>query len=176
MKRVLVIGLSLVCASAAFADRSSGPVVHWNRIAGVITALNVDNPVADIHSGTFAWSARSGHARVNLTTGDFVFDVEGLVINGNSFSGTPGPVDSVTGTLVCNPLDPDGHPTGAPEVVLDTDVVPLSAQGDAHSSGNIGTVPATCGNPLFLLRIATPATQAVGRWIATGAVRSFSSR
>jgi hypothetical protein len=54
--------------------------------------------------------------------------------------------------------------------VLDTAAVPLSAHGDAHFSGNIGGVPASCGNPLFLIRIATPAG-AAGLWIATGAER-----
>jgi len=30
------------------------PVVRWNHMAGVITAQGIDNPVADISSGTFA--------------------------------------------------------------------------------------------------------------------------
>ena len=61
----------------------------------------VSNTVADIDSGTFAWSVRSGHARVNLETGAAAFEVAGLAINGTQFSGTPGPITRVMGTLVC---------------------------------------------------------------------------
>jgi len=70
----------------------------------------------------------------------------------------------VTGTLVCNAGD-------RTQTVLDTAAVPLNVHGDARFSGHIEGVPASCGNPIFLVRIATPATGAVGRWIATGAER-----
>jgi hypothetical protein len=51
--------------------------------------------------------------------------------------------------------------------------VPLNAQGDAEFSGTIQNIPAPCNNPLFLVRIATQATGAVGRWIATGTERTI---
>ena len=111
MKYMLVALLSLMFASTAFAD---GSVVRWNNVEGVITALNVDNPIADIHSGTFPWTTRSGHARVDLDTGVTRFDVRGLSINGAVFSGTPGPITAVTGTLVCDAgeLDITFEPSG----------------------------------------------------------------
>src|SRR5262249_33528088 len=109
MKKVLI---GLMCALlASTASAASAAVVDWN-IVGVITAQNVDNPVVRIvnnvpvgtviHSGTFAWNTRSGHAHVNLKTGQASFTVRGLTINGTEFSGTPGPITEVTGTLVCN--------------------------------------------------------------------------
>jgi hypothetical protein len=101
---------------------------------------------------------------VNLTTGAVFFDVEGLVINGTMFSGTPGPITAVTGTLVCDAGDP------TKEAAIDTDQVSLDAQGNAAFSGSLQHVPYTCNNPLFLIRIANPAG-AAGRWIATGAER-----
>ena len=165
MKKLLAGLTVLLCASTASAANDS--VVLWKSIVGVITALNVDNPVNDIDSGTFAWSVRSGHAIVNLKTGQTSFAVQGLSINGTVFSGTPGPVTEVTGTLVCNAGD-------ATEVVLDTAEVPLGADGNASFSGNVGAIPSTCANPLFLIRIAVPAG-AAGRWIATGAGRTFGS-
>jgi len=143
------------------------PVVRWSDVVGVITAQGVDNPVADIDSGTFAWSAERGHARVNLSNGATAFEVEGLVINGTAFSGTAGPVTQVEGTLVCNAGE------GA-EAVLDTAPVPLSSQGDAEFSGVIPGIPSRCSNPLFLIRIVNPAG-ALGRWIATGVDRTTSS-
>jgi len=172
-KLSLVLSL-LLMSSSAFADRydgrfggSDGSVARWRSIVGVITAQGVDNPVSSqIHSGTFAWSVRSGNASVNLTTGATFFEVEGLVINGTMFSGTPGPITSVTGTLVCNPGDE------TQELALDTYPVPLDARGDALFSGFIQNIPPMCGNPLFLIRIANPAG-AAGRWIATGAERSI---
>src|SRR5262249_60596778 len=91
------------------------------------------------------------------------FAVDGLVINGTIFSGTPGPVTAVTGTLVCNPGDPE-------EAALDTRAVTLNSRGDAAFVGHLQNLPETCANPLFLIRIATPAG-AAGRWIATGADR-----
>jgi len=168
MKNVCVMLFLLLFASASFGYDTDDAVVRWKSIVGVITALNVDNPVADIHSGTFPWHARSGRARVNLSTGAASFEVEGLVINGAIFSGTPGPITAVTGTLVCNA----GEKT---EAVLDTAKVPLSLRGDAEFSGNLGSIPSTCANPLFLIRIATPAG-AAGLWIATGAERFTDGR
>ena len=178
MKKLLAVLPLALCASGAFADPAHQPellahqndtVVHWNSIVGVITAQGVNNPIGDpgnLDSGTFAWSARSGHAMVDLSTGAMFFEVDGLVINGTVFSGTPGPVSAVTGALVCNPGG------GAAQKVFDTYPVSLSAQGDARFLGQLAGVPTTCNNPLFLIRINTPAA-AVGRWIATGAERFF---
>src|SRR5260370_42065214 len=98
---VLLAVLSVSLLASAFAGTNG--VVRWNRIDGVITALNVDNPVGNIHSGTFPWSAESGQALVNLSTGHTSFHVEGLVINGAVFSGTTGPITAVTRTLVSHP-------------------------------------------------------------------------
>jgi hypothetical protein len=175
MKKMLAVLLPLaLCASAVFAFDHGDSVVHWKGIAGVISAQNVDNvvgdpdhpnPTTDIHSGTFAWTARRGRASVNLSTGDTSFDVEGLVINGTKFSGTAGPVSAVTGTLVCNA-------NTQTQTISDTAPVSISADGDARFSGQIADVPASCGNPLFLIRIFTPAG-AKGAWIATGTQRSF---
>ena len=158
-----ILCMSLV-ASAAFAQQSSDPVVRWKSIVGVITAVNADNPVANIHSGTFAWSARSGRAAVNLATGFAYFDVDGLVINGTPFTGTAGPVTAVVGTVVCGAGGPQ-------QVVRDTRTVRLSSAGSAHFAGELSGLPTECANPIFLIRIATPAG-AAGRWIATGAERS----
>ena len=165
--------LAALCASSSFAD------VRWKGIVGVITAPddpttpaaeNINNPVGNVASGTFPWSVRAGSARVDLTTGAAHFEVHGLVINGQIFSGTPGPVQTVTGTVVCNAGDQT-------EMELDTSDVPLDDQGDARFSGMIQGIPAVCSNPLFLVRIATIANPqnpngARGFWIATGTERS----
>ena len=166
MKKVLVSLLMLLGTSASFAQSTSS-VVRWQTIVGVITAQNVDNPVGNgIHSGTFAWTARGGTARVNLSSGAVSFTVQQLVINGASFSGTPGPIAQVTGTLVCNPG------TGQ-QSTHDTSAVNLDAHGNALFSGTVGALP-ECANPLVLIRIFNPAG-ARGLWIASGADRTFGN-
>jgi hypothetical protein len=167
MKKVCAMLFLLLGVSASYAQ-SNPNLVRWHNMAGVITAQGVDNPVsANVHSGTFAWSTRSGSASVDLATGATQFHVEGLVINGTMFSGTPGPIPAVTGTLVCNP----GTDT---EVALNTGAANLNAQGDTQFSGRISNIATTCSNPLFLLRIAR-VPGANGKWIATGTERSIGT-
>jgi hypothetical protein len=162
--------LSLVMlATSAFAQNNNNTVVRWRQIVGVITAPNIDNPVGGttdangnttdpIHSGTLPWTTKGGRARVNLSTGDGSFDVEGLVLNGGNATGTAGPINTVVGTLVCNPGTPN-------QAILDTAPVDLSPDGNAELSFKLN-VPTGCASPLFLIRIP----QAGLRWIATGAV------
>jgi hypothetical protein len=147
--------LALMLCAGAFAQNDT--IVRWRGIEGVITAPGVDNPVGQIHSGAGPWTTQSGSARINLTTGEGSFDVEGLVLNGGTATGTPGAVASVMGTLVCNP----GNTAGAAETTVDTPAVPLSATGNAELSFKL-TIPAACNNPVFLIRVPS------GRWIATG--------
>ena len=162
MKKAYVMLCLMLFVSPLFGD-DLDTAVRWKSIVGVITATNIDNPVGNIHSGTAAWSVRSGQAIVNLATKDFFFEVEGLVFNGTAFSGTPGPVTAVTGTLVCSP--------GNASQVFDTPIVTLDANGDAQFAGHVANIPFSCPNPIFLVRVASPAG-AAGRWIATGAVRT----
>jgi hypothetical protein len=154
MKKVVKVMLPLLFAAASFAQSNA----TWLRIVGVITAPGTSNPVAGIASGGMPWTTSGGTATVNFTNGTVAFVVEGLVLVGGNASGTPGPVTSVKGTLVCNPGAGD-------QVVIDTPVVPLSSQGNAEFIGHFQSVPpAACINPLFLIRTGNV-------WIATGAVR-----
>jgi hypothetical protein len=162
----LTLSLALTAVSA-FAQNNV--VVHWKQIVGVITAPGIDNPVGgttdangnkinQIHGGAGPWTTRGGSARVNLETGEGSFDVDGLVLNGSSASGTPGPINSVVGTLVCNAGT-------AAQAILDTPATDLSPKGNAELSFRLN-VPAGCASPVFLIRIP----QAGLRWIATGTV------
>jgi hypothetical protein len=153
MKKVSFLLLTL-CAGA-FAQ--SDTVVRWRGMEGVITAPGVDNPVGQVHSGAGPWTTKDGSARINLNSGEGSFEVEGLVLNGGTASGTPGGVAAVVGTLVCNP----GNAGGASETAIDTPVTSLSADGNADLTFKI-TVPVVCNKPVFLIRV--PA----GKWIATG--------
>jgi hypothetical protein len=161
------------------ASSNDNSVVRWKSIKSVITAPDIDNPVGvvtveqagqvvlvnpGISAGTTPWTTTQGRAQVNLQTGAASFEVEGLVLNGGNNSGTPGRVDQVEGSLICNSGTTD-------ETISTTSPVPLSSTGNAEFSGNIGTVPSSCANPLFLIRIGPDLPAANERWIATGAVR-----
>ena len=150
--------------------------MRWKQIVGVVTAPNVDNPVASsvdtsgatnaIHAGAGPWTATSGNARVDLSNGTVTFTVSGLVLNGGNFTGTvPATIPKVVGTLVCN--------SGTQDVVVTKDTPPttITSEGDADFSGQFTTsVPPSCANPLFLIRVPS------GRWIASGAVRTMSAQ
>lgn len=166
MKKFLVALLPVaLSATGAFGFDNDKSTVSWKSIVGLSTAPGVDNPVGAIHGGAGPWTVSAGHARVNLLNGYTSFDVDGLVLNGSSSSGTPGAITAVKGTLVCNS-------GGTSPAILDTLAVSLNVHGDAHFDGQISDLPSTCENPVFLIRIATPAG-AAGRWIATG-VRRFT--
>src|SRR5467141_448378 len=99
MKKMLALLAVLCSAAAAFAQNDA--VVRWKTIVGNITVSNND-AVGGINPGTTPWSTVGGKAHVDLATGRVSFDVDGLVLNGGNATGTPGPVTSVTGTLICN--------------------------------------------------------------------------
>src|SRR5881394_263251 len=129
MKNVCLLSLMLCAGTFAQSD----PTIRWRGMEGVITAPGVDNPVGSIHSGAGPWTARSGGARINMSTGEGSFEIEGLVLNGSAFSGSPGAVTSVVGTLVCNA----GSTSGAVEAAVDTPATSLSADGNAELSFKI---------------------------------------
>jgi len=179
MKKTFALVMTLLCGGGALATAKydGGSVVTWKSIVGVITAPGIDNPVAvisdragnvvsKISSGTLPWVTRSGSARIDLVSGEAQFSVKGLVLNGGNATGTAGPINQVTGTLVCNPGSTDAN---QPQAVVDTPPVALSALGNATFSGELtAAVPAPCASPLFLIRIGPAFGPFAGLWLATG--------
>ena len=141
--------LPLMSVASSARDRDS---VEWRTIIGIKQAGNVVDGIA---GGGQPWSTLGGEASVDLRRGEVEFDVRGLVLAGGNSIGTPGPVASVAGTVVCGV----GASASTPQV-------PLSAQGDAHFEGDI-SLPAACtsANINFLLTVSA------GQWIANGSVR-----
>src|SRR5882672_7715710 len=99
MKKMLAL-LAVLCYAAAAFDQNDA-VVRWKTIVGNITVSNNDG-VGGINPGTTPWSTLGGRARVNLATGHVSFDVDGLVLSGGNATGTPGGVDQVEGSLICD--------------------------------------------------------------------------
>ncbi|HJY86192.1 MAG TPA: hypothetical protein VKE24_05080 [Candidatus Acidoferrales bacterium] len=167
MKKMLFLAVTLVVVLSAgpmgaFADGGS---VRWREIIGIIQAGNtVGSGTGTVTGGLFPWHTTRGRAAVNLATGDLHFNVRGLVLAGGNFIGTRADLTQVRGTLVC---DTTGSETGD-STLVNTDLVPLSPQGNARFSGNVGPLPSACldsPNIAFLIRTAG------GLWIAAGEVR-----
>src|SRR6266853_1564113 len=163
---VLLAVLSVSLAASAFAGEDNNNV-RWDQIVGNITVSDND-AVGGILHGPTPWSTTGGRAHVNLATGRVSFDVDGLVLNGGNATGTPDGVNQVESSLICDAGQKD-------QTIFTTTPVPLNAQGNADFSGTFNTIPGTCTNPLFLIRIGPDLPGANQRWIATGAVRSFGA-
>jgi hypothetical protein len=148
--------------SAAFGDGGS---VRWKEIIGIIQTGNiVGSGTGKVTGGPLPWHTTRGRAAVNLATGGLHFAVRGLVLAGGNSIGTQADVAEVRGTLV---RDTTGSANGN-STLVDTDLVPLSLQGNARFSGNLGPFPEAClnsPNMAFLIRSAR------GLWIANGSVR-----
>lgn len=169
MRKILLLVVAVVgaivllwCPSVVFGD---GGGVRWNQIIGIIqTGNTVGSGTGKVMGGLLPWHAAGGRAAVNLGTGDLHFVVHGLVLAGGNFIGTRADVAQVRGTLVC---DTTGSANGN-STLVDTDLVPLSLQGNAQFSGNVGPLPDACLNsPNIAFLIRSPR----GLWIANGSVR-----
>jgi len=162
-KSLVITALALGATEFAHADQSD--VARWQSVIGIIQGGNV------VGSGTGAftgapgpWSAQGGHATVDLTHGKIEFSVRGLVFAAGNSIGNTGTVTQVRGTLVC---DTDGSASaGKNSIFVETPLVDLDDEGDAHFSGNV-TMPAVCATEpdiAFLVRLAS------GKWVANGTV------
>ena len=163
LRKSLFIG-ALTLGATHFAYAEQGDIARWQSVIGIIQGGNV------VGSGTGAvtgvpgpWSAQGGHVTVDLTHGKIEFSVRGLVFAAGNAIGNTGTVEQVKGTLVC---DTNGSASGGNSILVDTPLVDLDAEGDAHFSGSV-TMPVVCATEpdiAFLIRTAS------GRWIANGTV------
>ncbi len=159
-----VIGGALflsVFSAANVAQAVTPTIVTWDRITGIIVPGSV---VGGITGGGFPWSTSGGHATVDLTNSLMAFYVSGLVLAGGNSIGTPGPVTSVQGTLVCNP-------SAKKPTVIPSSAVTLDAQGGASFIGSVSTRTATCklaNGVAFLITVPVTGTP----WIANGSVET----
>ena len=154
---------------SAMASPAAAETVRWRNIVGSSPFANVNGAVASntvdaISPGGRPWTTLGGRAKVNLATSQVTFEVEGLVLLGGNTIGTPGAVNTVVGSVVCNP-------GAANQTISNTPAVKLSPQGDAEFSGTASPpFPSTCNaaNIAFLVRIGPVA----GAWIAAGIVKN----
>ncbi len=163
-----VLAVAVLTLAALVPAVAEAQTIRWQDVEGLIIQPGGNSPVGSgtgtVNSGGNPWTTRGGEAVVNLRNGHVDFTVQGLVLAAGNDIGTPDGITTVKGTLVC---DTNGSAGGGNSTLVDTALVPLSAQGDAQFSGFV-VVPEACFEPdiAFLVRIAA------GRWIANGAVRT----
>jgi hypothetical protein len=158
------VGALFLVAFASPSRADDSTFVHWKKIIGVAQASNVvGNAPNQATGGGQPWSTLDGDAVVNLNQGIVYFEVRGLVLAGGNAIGTPDNVTNVVGTLVCG-LMPNETTT-----LIDTQAVPLSAQGNAEFYGTFNGSTAGCSatDVAFLVRAAAGTEP----WIGNGAVR-----
>jgi hypothetical protein len=144
-------------------------VVRWETLVGNIrtgAAGAVGSGTGAVNAAGAPWVAIGGRARVNLESGQLRFRVRGLVLADGNAVGTPGNNPEVRGTLVC---DTDGSAGGGNSVLVLTPLVPLSLQGDAEFTGEVGPLPAEC---LSEPDIAFLVRSVAGLYFAAGIVRT----
>jgi hypothetical protein len=171
MRKAALLGAFFVMSVLSL--RAADPVVGWREVVGIIQPGNVvGSGTGAVTGGLLPWVTTGGAARANLETGRIEFVVKGLVLAGGNPIGTRADITAVRATLVC---DTNGSAGGGNSTLVQTAAVPLSLDGDAHFSGDIGSLPAACMNETdlaLLIRIAEVNGVAVsGPWIAFGAVR-----
>jgi polyisoprenoid-binding protein YceI len=160
-KSLVITALALGATQLAHAQQSD--VARWQSVIGIIQGGNVVGTGTGAVTGAPGpWSAQGGHVTVDLTHGKIQFDVRGLVFAAGNSIGNTGTVAQVQGTLVC-----DTNGSASPNSIhVDTPLVDLDEEGDAHFSGNV-TIPAVCATEpdmAFLIRLAS------GKWIGNGTV------
>jgi hypothetical protein len=164
--------LLAITLTACMEAVSAQDTVTWAREVGIISpGATVGTGTGSVPGGGFPWVTSRGAVFVNLTSGQFQFVVQGLVLAAGNSIGTRADITRVRGTLVC---DTNGS-AGGNSTLVQTASVALSTTGDAVFSGNVGSVPAVCRSQqdlAFLIRVAqVNGTNVNGPWIAFGAVR-----
>jgi hypothetical protein len=96
-----------------------------------------------VTAGGFPWVLRSGTVRLKRD-GKLDVRVRGLVIPTAPFTGTPGPVTSISASLYCG-LDTNAMAADT------THTFPISRAGNARIRDDSFIVPATCLAPMVLV-------------------------
>jgi hypothetical protein len=147
------IGAAL--AIAALVGCAEGGKKSGVEIESKMIACPTKVAIGDVPSCGKVWKLRSGKAELERD-GELDAEVKGLVLDDTSTgtaNGTPDGVDGVAAAVVCGG-----------KVVAQTDVVPLSKEGDAKIETRV-SVPNDCAKPVIVLRERYEGK--IGGWLAT---------
>ena len=171
-----LVGLALAATvTASWADRkpaSPPPLATFSGAIGVdpLTAAGgVDtlNTVRGIAPGGRAWMLRKLQATV-AGDGSVRIAGRGLLFTSGDLIGTRGAVANVIATLACGAADATARKFNSPPAPLDA-AANFVIQGKLTEDGiNAAVMPATCDNPVLLIRSFNAATGVAGNWFAAG--------
>lgn len=170
-RSLATLALAAVASMSAYADDDSTLVRFRGAIgvdpltaAGGVDTLNV---VRGISPGGRAWMLASLRAVVR-TDATIHASGRGLLFTSGDLIGTRGGVTAVGATLACGAA----NNTAA---LFNSRPAPLDLAGNFSISGkltqdgvNDAVMPATCDNPVLLIRSANAATGVLGNWFAAG--------
>jgi predicted small lipoprotein YifL len=150
MIKALVVTLAIAALAGCAEMGKKGP-----EVKGHLSACPANKtPIGDVPSCGKIW--RLGHGEAELERdGELEVEVYGLVLNDASTgdaNGTPDGVDGVAAAVVCGG-----------KVVAQTDVVPLSKDGNAKIDRRV-SVPSDCANLVIVLRERYEGK--IGGWLA----------
>ncbi len=155
MRKVLVSTVAIV-ALAGCAEMKK--MMHDKEVEGNLVACPANKTaIGDVPSCGKVWKLGWGQAELK-DNGDIEAEVKGLVLNDTSTgtsNGTPDGVDGVAAAVVC-------HNPGGATVAAQTDVVPLSKEGDAKIKAHVN-LP-SCIAPTIVLRERYEGK--IGGWLA----------
>jgi hypothetical protein len=153
---VLVAGvgaLSMMFAGGAFGtpgQKHGGGPSHEGQHTGaplidesLAPSMPTDPMFHRVSPGSLQWVLKSGVVRLKRD-GKFDLRVKGLVVSTPPFTGTPGPVNTISASLYCGP---DSNAMAADT----TQQVPISRDGNARIRDKSFMVPATCLAPVILV-------------------------
>lgn len=144
---VLVSTLAIAAlAGCAEVEKVEDKVMGVEVKAKLVACPATNTSIGDVPSCGKVWKLKSGDAELKKD-GQLQVGVKGLVLNDASTgtaNGTPDGVDGVAAAVVC------GGATGG-KVAAQTDVVPLSKEGDATVKAKV-SVPSDCKTPVIVLR------------------------
>src|SRR5262245_11470669 len=151
MYRVIAATLAVVALGAGCAEMEK---MMGIELKSKMVACPTKVAIGEVPSCGKVWKLASGEAELERD-GELEVEVKGLVLNDASTgaaNGTPDGVDGVAAAVICGD-----------KVVAQTDVVPLSKQGDAKVEARV-SVPSDCTKPVIVLRERYEGK--IGGWLA----------
>lgn len=170
-----MFAFGLVAASvslAAVASPRPAPLIRFEGAIGVdpLTAaggVDTSNVVRGISPGGRAWVLRRLQATVGAD-GSIFAKGSGLLFASGDLIGTRGTVSQVAVTLFCGAANAAATSFSSTGAALDA-AGNFRIQGVLSQDGvNTAVMPATCDNPVLLVRSANVATGALGGWFGAG--------
>lgn len=168
----LVLALAAAASVAAQSAPPAPPLVKFGGAIGVdpltaVGGVDVLNTVRGINPGGRAWVLRKLRATVG-TDGRIDAQGAGLLLSSGEGIATRATITHVAATLACGPANSTASLFTSPPAALDL-------AGDFRITGalsqdgvNAAVMPATCDNPVLLIRAYNPTINAAGAWFAAG--------